>query len=54
MKPHDASKLTQVSSDGLRLNLVLLKLLDEKRKYDELDCFIDIGTYGLHIFQKSF
>ena len=50
----DKSKLIQVSSDGPNVNLAFLKLLNEKRKDEELCKLIDIGTCGLHVLHGSF
>ena len=49
----DESKLWQVSSDGLNVNLVFFGLLNEHRSDNELSRLINIGTCGLHTIHNS-
>ena len=42
--PLKKEKLLQISSDGSNLKLRFLKVLTEKRKYEELNQLIDLGT----------
>ena len=49
-----SKKKLQVFSDGLNVNLSLLKILNEHRCDAELNPLIDIGTCGLHIIHNSF
>ena len=43
----------QISSDGPSVNLLFLKLCDEKRCFNELPSLLNIGTCGLHTVYGS-
>lgn len=44
----------QVSTDGLRVNVKFLDILQEKRKNAEMKELISIGTCGLHTIHHGF
>ena len=50
----DQSKILQVASDGLNVNLLFLKNLAESREVKELLLLLDIGRCGLHVIHNSF
>ena len=52
-KINDSRNLLQISSDGPNVNLLFLKLYDEKRCFNELSSLINIGTCGLHVVHGS-
>ena len=54
LDPLEKEKLLQVSSDGPNVNLLLLKILAEKCKDEELSQLIDLGTCGLHTAHNAF
>ena len=50
---HKAKYLLQVASDGPNVNLLFLKLDEEKRFVNELPALLDIGTCGIHTIHGS-
>ena len=52
-KIHKANDLLQIASDGPNVNLLFLKLYEEKRCLNELPALVDIGTFGIHTIHGS-
>ena len=52
-KIHKANDLLQVASDGSNVNLLFLKLYEEKICLNELPALLDIGTCGIHTIYGS-
>ena len=52
-KVDKANNLLQIASDGPSVNLLFLKCYAEKRYFNELPAFLDIGTCDLHVIHKS-
>ena len=53
-KIHKANDLQEVTSDGPKVNLLFLKLYEEKRCLNELPALLDIGTCAIHTIHRSF
>ena len=52
-KIHKANDLLQVASDGLNVNLLFLKVYEEKRCLNELPALLDIEKCGIHTIHGS-
>ena len=52
-KIYKANDLLQVASDGPNVNLLFVKLYEEKICLNELSALLDIGTCGIHTIHGS-
>ena len=50
---HKTIDLLQVASDSPNINLLFLKLYEEKRCLNTLPALVDIGTCGIHTIHGS-